>query len=118
MKVYKAGYIASFLPDGLPLPGVLVKRFLRRPVFYAADTNCSLAPIVIDKLSEPNVIVYYDGITTDKIKEIMNQRIAKQKASLLRQSKEILKVTPRTTTELLRYEAAKLAVEQLDSNKE
>lgn len=52
MKVSKA----SYMDDGVTVPGILVKRFLRKPVFYAADPSCGWNSQAITKAEQGKVV--------------------------------------------------------------
>ena len=54
MKIFKATY----MDDGIYVPGVLIERPLHKPVFYAADSNCGWDAQVITKAEESNVMVW------------------------------------------------------------
>ena len=62
MKICKA----SYMDDGVTIPGVLVKRFLRRPVFYAADPSCGWDSQVIYKSKENKVVVWRGRVHVGK----------------------------------------------------
>ena len=55
MKISKASYV----DDGVTISGVLVKRFLRKPVFYAADPSCGWDSQVITKAEQGKVVVWH-----------------------------------------------------------
>ena len=118
MKVSKAGYIATYMDDGLPVSGVLVRRFLRRPVFYASDPNCGWNSQTIYKGDEIDVIVYDGEITTDEKENLMKRRLAEKEAVILKNSQDILKKTPHTTKELLRRRVAEEAINLIETQKE
>lgn len=54
MKISQAIYI----DDGAVIPGVLVKRFLRKPVFYTDDPSCGWDSQVITKAEKSKVVIY------------------------------------------------------------
>ena len=54
MKIRKA----SYMDDDITIPGVLVERFLHKPVFYAASPNCGWDRQVITKSEKSKVIVW------------------------------------------------------------
>lgn len=62
MKVSKATY----MDDGVTIPGILIKRFLRKPVFYAADPDCGWASQVITKTEKSKVIILLGGCGSGK----------------------------------------------------
>lgn len=47
---------ASYMDDDVIVPGILVKRFLRKPIFYACNLSCGWNSQVIDKDEQRNVI--------------------------------------------------------------
>ena len=53
MKITRASYI----DDGVAVPGILVKRLFRRPVFYSADSRCGWDSQKITKEEEKNLVV-------------------------------------------------------------
>lgn len=55
MKISKATY----MDDGLVIWGVLVERFLRKPVFYASDPRCGWNRQVITKAEEGKIDIWY-----------------------------------------------------------
>lgn len=48
---------ASYDDDGVLISGILVKRFFRKPVFYAVDPNCGWDSQVINKSEECKIII-------------------------------------------------------------
>lgn len=55
MKVKRASYI----DNGILIPGVLIERLFRRPVFYSADARCGWESQVIYKDNSKNVVLLY-----------------------------------------------------------
>ena len=55
MKINKA----SYLDDDSVIWGVLVERFLRKPVFYAADPRCGWDHQVITKAEEGKIDIWH-----------------------------------------------------------
>lgn len=55
MKVSKA----MFLDDGVSVPGVLIERFLCKPVFYPFDASCGWHSQIITKSKENKVILLF-----------------------------------------------------------
>lgn len=55
MKVKRAGY----MDDGVVIPGVIIKRLFRKPVFFSADGRCGWDSQVIYKDNEKNVVEFY-----------------------------------------------------------
>ena len=53
MKVCKASYV----DDGVLISGIFVKRFFRKPVFYAVDPYCGWDSQVINNKSEECKII-------------------------------------------------------------
>ena len=53
MKVSKARY----MDDNVSIQGVLIKRFLRKPVFYVSDPCCVWSHQVITKAKQDNVVI-------------------------------------------------------------
>ena len=62
MKVFKANY----LDDSVSVSGVLIKRFLRRPVFYAFDEGCGWHYQVITKQNKAAVVIMLGGCGSGK----------------------------------------------------
>lgn len=62
MKVKRAGY----MDDGVVVPGVIIKRLFRRPVFFSADGRCGWDSQVIYKDNEKNVIEFSGGCGSGK----------------------------------------------------
>ena len=54
MRITKASYI----DDGVVINGVLIKRFLRKPIFCASDVTCGWDRQVITKAEEQNLIIW------------------------------------------------------------
>lgn len=46
------------MDDGILIPGVLIERLFRRPVFYSADARCGWVSQVIYKENKDKVIVW------------------------------------------------------------
>ncbi|MBQ8245812.1 MAG: hypothetical protein IJZ42_01650 [Lachnospiraceae bacterium] len=65
MKICKA----SYMDDGVTIPGVLVERFLRKPVFYAADPSCGWNSQVITKTEQSKVVKWIGkpGVGTSRV---------------------------------------------------
>ena len=70
MKVNKATYT----DDGVTIPGVLIKRFLCKPVFYAADPRCGWDSQIITKAEQSKVIVLLGGCGSGKVRCFCNTR--------------------------------------------
>lgn len=49
---------ASYIDDDILIPGVLIERLFRRPVFYSADARCGWESQVIYKEDQGKVIVW------------------------------------------------------------
>ena len=54
MRVNKA----SYLDDGINIPGVLIERFLRKPIFYSSDLRCGWDSQKITKKENDKVVVW------------------------------------------------------------
>lgn len=54
------------MDDGITIHGIPVKRFLRKPVFYAADPSCGWDHQVVTKSEESKVIVWCGKAHTGK----------------------------------------------------
>ncbi len=54
MKINKA----SYLDDGITVSGVLVKRFLHKPVFYPSDPSCGWHSQVITEENWNKIVVW------------------------------------------------------------
>lgn len=63
MKVSKA----SYLDDAVSVSGVLIERFLRRPVFYAFDESCGWKSQVITKAQKDKVVLLVGEPHTGKV---------------------------------------------------
>ncbi len=70
MKTYKAFY----MDDGVSVPGVLVKRFLRKPVFLASDTRCGWQKQIITKKETKNVVRLIGAPGSGKIRYCTNTK--------------------------------------------
>ena len=53
MRVSKALY----LDDGVSVSGVLVKRFLHRPVFFSLESNCGWHSQIITKSQKDRIVL-------------------------------------------------------------
>ena len=67
---------ASYKDDGVIVPGILVKRFLRKPVFYAADPNCGWHSQVITKQNKG--VIMLGGCGSGKSRRFCNTQGASQ----------------------------------------
>lgn len=74
MKICKA----SYMDDGVAIPGVLVKRFLRKPVFYAADPSCGWNSQVITKAEQGKIVEWIGRPGTGKSRYFCNTEGAAQ----------------------------------------
>lgn len=54
MKVKRAGYI----DDGIFVPGVVITRLFRKPVFYSVDARCGWQSQVIYKGMKKNLVTW------------------------------------------------------------